>query len=81
MAQRIYQIKVKGQLDSSWADWFDGWTITPEEEGTTLLSRQDADQAALHGVLIKIRNLNLPLISVHYIDHEGKEVTEDLTEE
>ena len=79
MAQGIYQIKVKGQLDSSWANWFDGWTITTEEGGTTLLTRQDADQSALHGVLAKIRNLNLLLISVSCIDKNGKEIFGDLT--
>lgn len=81
MAQGTYQIRVKGQLDSSWVEWFDGWTITAEEDGTTLLSKQDADQAALHGILVKIRNLNLPLISVRYADPEGKRFSRDLTGE
>lgn len=81
MTQGEYQIRVKGKLDSNWAEWFDGWTITTFGDGTTLLSKQDADQAALHGVLVKTRNLNLPLISVHYIDHEGKEISGDLTGE
>ena len=77
MTQGEYQIRVKGKLDSSWAEWFDGWTITTFGDGTTLLSKQDADQAALHGVLVKIRNLNLPLISVRYTDPEHEEDSKD----
>ncbi len=73
MTEGKYQVRVRGHLDSSWADWFDGWTMKLEKDGTTLLSKEVADQAALHGVLVKIRNLNLPLISVYYIDPEGKE--------
>jgi hypothetical protein len=60
-----YKLRIMGNLDNRWSDWFDGWTITAEEDGTTLLTRKDADQSALHGVLAKIRNLNLPLISVN----------------
>jgi hypothetical protein len=64
MTQGIYQIKVKGQLDTSRSEWFEGWTITQGNDGTTLLTGPVTDQSALHGVLIKIRNLNLPIISV-----------------
>ena len=64
MTQGIYQIKVKGQLDSGRSEWFEGWTITQEEDGTTLLTGSVTDQSALHGILIKIRNLNLPIVSV-----------------
>ncbi|MFC1873954.1 hypothetical protein ACFLYX_01495 [Chloroflexota bacterium] len=67
MTQGIYQIKVKGQLDSSRSEWFEGWTITPEHDGTTTLTGQVADQAVLHGMLIKIRNLNLPIVSVNCV--------------
>jgi len=67
MAKGIYQIRVKGQLDSSQSDWFEGWIITPEEDGTTFLIGSIVDQSALHGVLIKIRNLNLPILSVRYV--------------
>ena len=70
---RDYQIKVKGQLDKSRLEWFEGWTITPEEDGTTVLTGQVADQAALHGVLIKIHSLNLPLLSVRCIEPEREE--------
>ena len=67
MTQRVYRIGVRGRLDSNWADWFDGWTVTPDEE-TTLLSRQDADQSALHGVLVRVGNLGLTIISVDSTD-------------
>ena len=68
MKQEVYQIKVGGRLDSSRSEWFEGWTITPEEDGTTVLTGRVADQVALHGVLIKIHNLNLPLLSVRCIE-------------
>ena len=60
-----YQIKIKGQLDTRWQDWFDGLTITPTGDGDTILSGVIVDQAALHGVLKKIRNLGLTLVSVN----------------
>lgn len=59
-----YEIRLKGHLDSQWADWFEGLTITLEEDGTTLLSGPVADQAALHRLLKKIRDLGLTLISI-----------------
>ncbi|MFC2014618.1 hypothetical protein ACFLUP_01350 [Chloroflexota bacterium] len=70
MTQGIYWIKVKGQLDSSRSDWFEGWTIAPEKDGTTMLTGRVTDQSALHGVLIKIRNLNLPIVSVNCVEPE-----------
>jgi len=60
----IYRIRIQGQLDSQWADWFNEMTITLEEDGNTLLTGQVIDQAALHGLLKKIRDLGLTLISV-----------------
>jgi hypothetical protein len=60
----IYQIKVKGHLDRRWTEWFGGMTITLEENGYTLLTGPVVDQAALHGLLRKVRDLGLPLISV-----------------
>ena len=60
----VYQIRVKGHLDSSWSDWFDGLTISPETDGETLLSGPVIDQAALHGLLKKVRDLGLPLLLV-----------------
>ncbi|MFC1873952.1 hypothetical protein ACFLYX_01485 [Chloroflexota bacterium] len=70
MTQGIYRIKVKGQLDSSRSEWFEGWTITPEKDGTIMLTGRVADQSALHGVLIKICNLNLPIVSVNCVEPE-----------
>jgi hypothetical protein len=63
-----YQIRLKGQLDSAWADWFDGLTITADDDGTTRLSGLAIDQAALHGLLKKVRDLGLTLISINPID-------------
>ena len=60
----FYRIKVQGQVDSQWADWFEEMTITYEEDGNTLLFGPVADQAALHGMLKKIRDLGMILISI-----------------
>ena len=60
----IYQIRIKGHLGPQWADWFGGVTITLEDNGETLLTCPVADQAALYGLLRKVRDLGLPLISV-----------------
>ena len=59
-----YEIRVRGKLDLKWSDWFDGFTITPAGDTETKLIGTVADQAALHGVLHKIRDLGLPLLSV-----------------
>jgi len=62
--QEVYRIIIKGHLDSEWSDWFDGLTITLVDNGETILSGPVVDQTALHGVLIKIRDLGLPLLSL-----------------
>ncbi len=60
----IYQIRIQGQLDRKWMYWFEGLTITLEDNGDTLLTGQVVDQAALYGLLRKVRDLGMPLISV-----------------
>jgi hypothetical protein len=60
----VYQIRIKGHLDRRWTDWFEGLTITLEDNGATLLSGPVADQAALHSLLRKVRDLGMPLLSV-----------------
>jgi len=59
-----YEIRIKGHLDAKWADWFEGLTITREDNGETLLIGPVVDQAALHGLLRKVRDLGVPLLSV-----------------
>jgi hypothetical protein len=61
---RDYQIRIKGHLGRQWTEWFDGLTITLEENGDTLLTGPVADQAALHGLLKRVRDLGMPLLSV-----------------
>jgi hypothetical protein len=63
----VYQIRIKGHLSQQWMDWFDGLTITLEEDGDTLLTGPVVDQAALYGLLKKVRDLGLPLVSVNLI--------------
>ena len=62
-----YEIRVKGNLDPKWGDWFDGFDITPAADDTNLLSGAVADQAALYGVLLKLHNLGLVLLSVQRV--------------
>ena len=64
---QVYQIRIKGHLDSQWTDWFEGMVITLEDNGDTLLSGPVIDQAALHGLLKKVRDLGMPLISVNRV--------------
>jgi len=70
----VYQIRVKGHLDSQWTDWFGGLTITLEENGDTLLTGPVIDQAALHGLLKKVRDLGMPLVSVNSVEPDAEEV-------
>ena len=76
----IYEIKVQGHLDESWADWFAGMTITvlaePDYPSKTTLTGEVVDQAALQGILLRIHDLNMELISVTQI---GSETTSDHT--
>ena len=67
---KIFQIKIQGHLGQQWAGWFDGFTIVLEEDGNTLISGPVIDQSALHGILKKIRDLGLPLLSVNSIDSD-----------
>jgi hypothetical protein len=64
---KVYEIRVRERLDNCWADRFDGFFITREEEGTTVLTGSVVDQAALHGRLMKIRDLGLTLLSVNQV--------------
>ena len=69
-----YEIRLRGHLEDRWVKWFDGLTITLEEGGDTLLSGPVADQAALHGLLKKVRDLGLPLLSVNCVEPDAGEV-------
>jgi hypothetical protein len=69
----IYAIRVIGQVDADWSEWFDGLTVSNASPGEALISGEIVDQAALHGTLNKIRNLNLALISVTNVDSEPAE--------
>ena len=60
----IYQIRIKGHLGREWTDWFGGLSITLEDNGDTLLTGPVVDQAALHGLLRRVRDLGMPLLSV-----------------
>ena len=64
----VYQIRLEGELDAEWTDWFEGMTLTLDEDGNTLLTGPLVDQAALHGLLKKVRDLGLPLISVNRVE-------------
>lgn len=61
----IYQIRIKGHLDCQWTDWFDGLTIILEANDVTLLTGPVIDQAALHGLLKKVRDMGMPLLSIN----------------
>ena len=63
----VYQMRIKGHLSHQWTDWFEGLTITLEEDGNTLLTGPVIDQAALHGLLKKVRDLGIPLLSVNRV--------------
>ena len=67
----IYRIRVEGILDPCWSEWFDGLTVSPQKSGETLLVGPVRDQAALHGLLAKVRDMGLPLLLVERVDTPG----------
>ena len=64
----VYEIRLKGHLDDQWTEWFGGLIITLEEDGYTLLTGPVVDQAAMHALLRKVRDLGMPLISVNCVE-------------
>jgi len=73
-APRIYQIRLEGHLDRQWTEWFDGLTITLEDNGDTILTGPVIDQAALHGLLRKVRDLGIPLQSINQVMSDQEDV-------
>ncbi len=73
----VYQIRIKGHLGRHWTDWFEGLTITLEDNGETLLTGPVVDQAALHGVLKKVRDVAMPLLSVVRVTPPGQAEASD----
>ncbi len=73
----LYEIRIKGHLSNRWAAWFDGMAITLEDNGDTLLTCPVVDQAALHGLIKKVRDLGMPLLSVNFV-HPGQKHTEEV---
>jgi len=73
MAQELYLIRVKGHLGQQWNEWFDGFTITNVEHGEAIISGINVDQSALHSVLIKVRDLGLPLLAVSRTEEHKNE--------
>ena len=69
----FYKIRIKGHLDERWSDWFDGLEITNLQNGEAMLSGDIVDQAALHGVLAKVRDLNLALVAVSSVDPQRQD--------
>jgi hypothetical protein len=63
-----YEIRLTGHLDAHWTDWFDGLAVTQGDDGSTVISGQVVDQAALHGLLQRIRDLGMPLVSVRQVE-------------
>ena len=70
-----YEIRLTGHLDAHWTAWFDGLTVSYKNDGTTVISGQIVDQAALHGLLQQVRDLGLPLVSVGKVDNDQPDVT------
>ena len=72
----VYQIRIKGHLGRQWTDWFEGLTITLEDSGETLLTGAVVDQAALYGLLRKVRDLGMPLLSVIRVNPGSADVSD-----
>ena len=72
----LYEIRLKGHLNNRWADWFEGLTITLEDQGDTLLAGLVVDQAALHGLIKTVRDLGMPLVSVSPLEHGQADVSD-----
>lgn len=77
----VYQIRLKGHLGRQWLDWFEGLTVTLEEDGVTLLTGPVCDQAALHGLLKKVRDLGMPLLSVNSVGADLQDTSKQGTHE
>src|SRR5687767_11831190 len=72
----VYEIRIKGHLDKQWTEWLDGLTITLEDNGDTLLTGHVVDQAALHGLLRKVRHLRMPLLSSDRVSHHQEDASD-----
>jgi hypothetical protein len=72
----VYQIKIEGHLGNQWTDWFEGLSITLEGDGDTVITGPVIDQAALHGLLKKVRDLGMPLLSVNRLEPGQEHATE-----
>jgi hypothetical protein len=72
----LYQIRIKGQLDSQWTNWFEGMRVTPQDDGDTLVTGPVLDQAALFGLLRKVRDLGMPLISVARVKTDNADASD-----
>ena len=72
----VYEIRIKGHLDQQWTEWFEGLTITLEDNGDTRLTGPVVDQAALHGLLRKVRDLGMPLLSVDSVKPDQEDASD-----
>jgi hypothetical protein len=75
-----YEIRLTGHLDARWTDWFDGLSVSDDRDGTTVISGRIVDQAALHGLLQRVRDLGLPLVSVRRVESDRLDQTTPMRE-